>query len=390
MNESYFCFMRSQGYPIIIFLIWMLAGCGSGVLNPSGEKHEPGSKSASSHLPEFAKGFLIEPVEEGFMLKLFDPWNPGKELIRYLVSDASTSASGSYINTIKPINSRIVVASTTHVAFLSALGASAYLAGSTNPARICDPEVSERFHRGDFLNLGRDLDFNLEALVMAAPDLIMQTGFEGQLSRDSRLHELGIPVLYFHEWMEPTPLGRTEWIKVAGLVTGKMPEADSLFNIIRDQYLWLVSMAGKRLSEPMVMSGNDFKGTWYMPGGNNYMARLFQDAGFNYPFERFKGSASMALGFESVLEMFDRSDIWIGVTSRSIKELVELDSRYKRFNPVITGRVYHVYKRENHTGGNDLWERGVVRPDEMLEDLIRIGHPGLLKDSLLHYYQKLD
>jgi len=66
------------------------------------------------------------------------------------------------------------------------------------------------------------------------------------------------------------------------------------------------------------------------------------------------------------------------------------DSRFKDFEPFETGRVYNNNKRTNDSGGNDFWESGVVHPEMLLADLIKIFHPDLMPDHELYYYQKVD
>ena len=62
---------------------------------------------------------------------------------------------------------------------------------------------------------------------------------------------------------------------------------------------------------------------------------------------------------------------------------------YKRQRPVREGRVYNNNRRTNPSGGNDYWESGVIHPDLILQDLIRIFHPELT-DAEPTYYRKLN
>ena len=53
------------------------------------------------------------------------------------------------------------------------------------------------------------------------------------------------------------------------------------------------------------------------------------------------------------------------------------------------GHVGHAEKRIGPGGGNEVWERGVLRPDETLADLIAIFHPELIGQRELVYYERL-
>ena len=64
--------------------------------------------------------------------------------------------------------------------------------------------------------------------------------------------------------------------------------------------------------------------------------------------------------------------------------------RTSTLSAVKSGKVYNNNKQLNPAGGNAYWELGVVQPDRILEDLIRILHPdifpgGSLEDSLTFY-----
>ena len=46
---------------------------------------------------------------------------------------------------------------------------------------------------------------------------------------------------------------------------------------------------------------------------------------------------------------------------------------FSRFGPVAKGLpIYNNIRCVNESGGNDFWERGAVRPDLVLEDMISI------------------
>ena len=52
---------------------------------------------------------------------------------------------------------------------------------------------------------------------------------EGAASCGRELFELGIPVLVDYSSYESNPLGRTEWVRLYGILTGKEAEAEAAF-----------------------------------------------------------------------------------------------------------------------------------------------------------------
>ena len=56
----------------------------------------------------------------------------------------------------------------------------------------------------------------------------------------------------------------------------------------------------------------------------------------------------------------------------------------------VDGEVWNDNKRLNPRGGNDFWESGVVRPDRILRDLVKILHPEIIPETdTLFYYRPI-
>ena len=102
---------------------------------------------------------------------------------------------------------------------------------STTAANWSIPEVLEALESGDLLYAGR----------YSAPDYELLLDQESRLAIEStmiyhspeiaeQLEELGIPVLVERSSYEPHPLGRMEWIKLYGLLTGAEDEANAFFD----------------------------------------------------------------------------------------------------------------------------------------------------------------
>jgi iron complex transport system substrate-binding protein len=339
---------------------------------------------------KYAKGFRVEKNDVGTILILSDPLNIGKEIARYrlLKAESSNPPLSGYIDIVVPVQ-KLAASSTTHAGFLAALGARDQLMGCNNPERLYDTLLFNRFLNGSLLRMGRDLDYNLEFLISNQPDLVLQTGIDGQFNPDERLTEVGIPVMFVLEWMESTPLGRAEWIKVFGQITGKVGKADSLFNVIEKKYNDLATLGHSTDEKVRVLTGNVFQGTWYMPGGRNYMTRFFEDAGMDYLWKETDQSASLALSFESVVYQLADAPIWINVNIDSLSGLLASEERYSVFRALREKRVFSVFNRTNSHGGNDFWEGAVVRPDQVLEDLLAIAHPEMIPDHDWNYYKPL-
>jgi iron complex transport system substrate-binding protein len=171
----------------------------------------------------------------------------------------------------------------------------------------------------------------------------------------------------------------------------KETQADSVFNQIEKSYLNTIALVSDKEPKPTVMSGIVYGDTWFLPGGQNYAARLFIDAGFTYLWSENQNNAFLELSFESVYEKAHTADFWIGVGSyTSLKELTETDQRYTRFDAVRNHKVYTYDYRKGATGGSEFLELGYLRPDMIIKDLVKIAYPELLPDYSLYFHRKLE
>ncbi|MBO5619417.1 MAG: ABC transporter substrate-binding protein [Paludibacteraceae bacterium] len=285
---------------------------------------------------------------------------------------------------------RLGTMSTVQVGFLYALDAIDHLAA------VCNPELIYTPIKGDEIDLGDSMKPSAERVLQAGLDALLAVNY-GQYDNleAARLEKLGVPVIYINEWQEGSPLARAEWIRVIGALVGKLHEADSIFNAVEAKYL---SLSAERSVKPdsgldsdskavSIMSGNNFRGTWYVPSGKNYLAYLFKDAGAEYPFYNDERATSIPLTVEETIHYFHNADVWVGAGGNSLAELAEMDEKHTWFKAYENGRVYNWRKQRKAGGPNNFWERGVVHPEEMLEDVINILNNA--PDSLLHFAERL-
>lgn len=209
----------------------------------------------------------------------------------------------------------------------------------------------------------------------------------GQLRK---VEELGIPVVINAEYLEEHPLGRAEWIKFMALFFNKEQQADSIFQLIEKEYLNTKELAANTSTKPTVLSGVVYSDAWFMPGGQNYAAKLIHDAGCQYIWGADSSKGFLQLSFESVYEKAHAADLWIGVASfGTLEEIKNADARYTKFNPYKTKEVYTYNVRKGAKGGSEFLELGYLRPDIILKDLVKIAHPDILPEHELYFYDRL-
>jgi len=339
----------------------------------------------------YATGFSVDYFPGYKRLVLHSPWTEGEELARYyLTADTAQQTPTDGIRIVTPVRS-IVTASSTHYAFLDLLGELNKVIGLCEVKRVYNPILREGSAAGRIIDLGDPFRMNVERCLMLKPGLVMVSGFNQYDENVNRLIAAGVPVVYNNEWMEADVLGRAEWIRYIACFFDKEVLADSLFAQTVQRYEYLRKLGSTATgTKPVILSGDNFRGTWYQPGGRSFTARLFVDAGGNYLYKNDTTRGSLPLSFEQVYKQLGEADIWVGATSAtSLQELKSLDQRYTLFKAFRQGKVYSYTNRVTPQGGNDFWEGAVAHPDSLLADFLHLFHPELLPNHTWTYLKQL-
>ena len=331
-------------------LLFCFAGC----------TKQPAEQGSIPSGNKYAVGFQITPTDTGTIVEVFQPY------ARICVRE--------------PMH-RLGTMSTVQVGFLDAIDALDCLVA------VCNPELIYTPVKGNEIDLGDSMKPSAERTLQAGLDALLAVNYGQYDNLEAlRLEKLGVRTIYINEWQEGSPLARAEWIRVLGALTGRLHEADSVFYEVETKYANLKSSISN-LQSTKIMSGNNFRGTWYVPSGKNYLAYLFKDAGAAYPFYDDERETSIPLTIEETLRYFHDAEVWVGANGNSLAELAELDEKHTWFTAYQNGRVYNWRKQRLPSGANNFWERGVVHPEEMLEDVIHILNNA--PDSTLHFAERL-
>jgi iron complex transport system substrate-binding protein len=340
----------------------------------------------------FANGFTISYVPGGKVITILSPFEQKTTATRYLLVPRGAARPAGYADAIvveTPIRT-LVGLSSMHVALVDFLGADDVLVGLGNLKYASAPRVRQRIAAGKILEAGQGKELHNEQLIAQHPDLVMATGWPGEgLTRYQTLQAAGVPVMINSEWVESTPLGRAEWVKVVAALLNQEDLVNQKFGQVVRDYQRLATLGHRAAKKPSVIVGLPFKDVWHVPDTDSYMAQFLRDAGTTYQWDKTKSpQGSLALSFEAVAPVALAADYWLQTgTATTRAEIVAQDARYAAFAPFKAGRLYNNNRRTNAQGSNDYWESGAVRPDLVLSDLIRILHPELLPTWQLYYYQ---
>lgn len=342
---------------------------------------------------KYAEGFIIERIGNATLVEVTYPFQGATSGYAYLLVPAGQEPPR-HVSDAKviytPVES-IVCTSTTHIPLLDYLNETDKLVGFPTTDYISSEKMRQRIDSGKVVDLGIDKGLNLERLAMLDPGIVMGYSMSGDYGQFKKIESLGIPVVINGEYLEHHPLGRAEWIKFMALFFNKEDVADSVFAVIEENYLNAKAMGEAADSLRSVLSGIVYGDAWFLPGGQNYAAKMFKDAGCQYLWEDTQSNGYLELSFESVYAKAHAADLWIGTGGyKSLAEIAAADRRYTSFRPFRTKQVYNYDAREGAKGGNEFLELGYLRPDLILRDLIKIAHPEDLPDHQLYFYRKLN
>ena len=343
------------------------------------------------YTPRYAQGFKIIGAEnrQSTILQIENPWQGAEEVAHqlFIARNGERAPEGFEGQTIEGDAQRVICMSSSHVAIFDAIGEVERVVGVSGINFISNDYI--RSHSDSIGDVGQDSDANFELIVALDPDIILLYGITGASTIEGKLRELGIPYAYIGEYLEEAPLGKTEWMVALAEIVGQREKAEQIFAQIPQRYDTLKAQAAAALTpKPKVMINTPYADSWFMASTSSYVARLIADAGGDYIYQRNTSNSSLPIDIEEAARLCAEADVWINVGS--ISSLDDMRRQFPKFAdaPAVLSRaVYNSDKRISPNGGNDFWESGMVNPDLILRDMIKIFHPELITDEFVYYRQ---
>ena len=226
----------------------------------------------------------------------------------------------------------------------------------------------------------------LDALVAAKPDvLLMSLGDMANVGAKPRIEALGIPVVPIFLDNEPDYMGRVDYVRLIGMLTGRESQADAFVDTVAKSVDALKKAAAAQPTRTVMSAWLSGSGRW-MATIRNADAKLLRDANGRNPFEGPDDLRKDSFNRVSTEELIARgrdADCWI-----------MRDSHSQPFKDVGTLRRSKAYRQgclfaadgmtKPQADAFDLYETAVIRPDLVLGDLVRMLHPAL-RDQPFRY-----
>ena len=363
--------------------VLLLSACGGKSSTASG------SEQGDTIPLHYSSNLSLIDYEDCIVAQLRNPWDTAKILHTYVLVDKNQPLpqelpQGTLVRT--PL-SKAVIYSSVHCSLLKDFGALNSIGGVCDLKYIKLPEIEEGCRNGTIADVGDGMNPNIEKIIDLHPDAILLSPFENS-GGYGRVEKLNVPIIECADYMETSSLGRAEWMRFYGLLFGKKTEADAMFAAVERNYKDLQELVKPISFAPSVMCDLKTSSTWYTPGGNSTIAKLYSDAGANYIFREDTHSGSLPYPFEVIFEKGQQTDFWL------IRYNQPIDKTYKELEKEFAPYAgFRAFKERNIYGCNTnrvpFYEETPFHPDWLLKDLIKIFHPSLLEGYELRYYKKL-
>ncbi|WP_433813434.1 ABC transporter substrate-binding protein [Flavobacterium johnsoniae] len=376
-------------FPKLIFIssFFILFGC------KKNETSEVAKTDAAKNSIEYASGLSIVKYDDYSVVTVSNPWPNANKDFKYVLKEKEAKVPDSlqaYTSIQVPLES-VVVTSTTNIPFLEMLEVENKLVGFPHTDYISSEKTRALIDKGSVKNVGQNEKLNIEQLIELSPDLIVTFGVDNNNPMLDNLKKSGLNILIQGDWMEQSPLGKAEWIKLYGALFGKEEKAKELFDKIVQSYEQAKKLAAEKEVNSTVLYGSMYEDVWYVAKGNSWVAEFMKDAHANYLWADLKGTGSEGLSFEKVLDKAKTASVWIASGSfKSLDELQKANPHYGEFDAFKNKNVYSFEGKLGATGGTVYYELAPSRPDLVLKDYIKIFHPDLLPSYEFTFASKLN
>ena len=334
---------------LFLMAAW-LVGCSaapvaSGSTAPEG-KEIPGLIWESSMEPEYATQFAVDYYQGGYALM---------EVIgdcRYLVVPEGKEVPEGLDESIKvlqqPLDTIYLQATSAMALFdrIDGLG-SIRLVGTRKDGWYVENAV-KAMEEGRMLFSGSYSQPDYELMVEEGCDLAIESTMILHAPKvREMIEQLGIPVFVEHASYEKHPLGRTEWVKVYGVMLDKEQEAEAFFQTQTDAIRQFrdIENTGKTVAFFYLASN----GSVNVRATSDYVPKMMEIAGGNYVFSDISDPDSRRSSVSLTMEEFYNTAVGadyliynaaIDDPIYTIDELIAKDSLFADFKAVKNGDVW--------------------------------------------------
>ena len=337
------------------------------------------------NLMRYARNVVVSEQDYGYLMEVICPWDTTLSLGKFALVKDTAKAIGEELTQVRvPVQSVVSFSATQWAVFLR-LGEINRIKGILEGRFVTDSTMRSLLAQEKVYDIGTEAAADIERMIQIQPDILLYSPyFDGN---QGGLNITGAVLFPFADYMENTPLGRAEWIRVIGMLTGCEDKADAWFDDIERRYNALSTLCTEVDHRPTVFSDLAFNGQWYVAGGRSYIAKLFADAGADYIWKDNPSTASVPMDAESILAKAQHADYWRVINSNPFPMTYESLGKESPVYPLFDAFKNHriIVCDILSTG---YFEQSQCEPDLLLADFIHFFHPELLTGEWEGYQPK--
>ena len=343
--------MRKRGMVLLLSLLLLLtAACSPGEGGADGERNTDISAELEyedSMELLYAEKFSVDYYTGGFSLVTVN----GSE--RYLVVPEGKESPGDLAEDItvlyQPLDRIYLVASAVMDMFISMDSLDVIRFTGTKAESWYLEEAREAVETGDILYAGNYSAPDYEQILAEGCDLAIENTMVYHTPEvKEQLEKFGIPVMVDYSSYETEPLGRTEWVKLYGLLAGREEEAAEAFAGQQEAFASIgdAEDTGKTVAFFYITSSGEVN----VRKASDYLPKMIELAGGHYVFsdlgvEDDTASSTVSLQMEEFYAAAREADYLIYNSTidgelSSVEELFGKSELLENFKAVREGNVY--------------------------------------------------
>ena len=334
---------------LALALLLVLAGCGqkaSGTdQKPTGPDWSELTCTGSMQL-DYAQQFSVDYYGDYALISIPDDQS------RYLLVPEGCGVPKGVDKDItvlcQPLNNIYLVASASMDMFLAADALSSIRFVGLDQDGWYLPGVKEALQAGDLVYAGKYSAPDYERICAENCSLAIEnTMIYHDPGIREELEHLGIPVMVDHSSYETDPLGRMEWVKLYGLLTGHLDQAEQAFAEQEEAFSQLNEVSTGKTVAFFYLNTN---GAAVVRRSTDYVAKLIEIAGGEYAFpelgaEEGSHSSTTTIQMESFYMAAKDADYIIYNSSimgemNTLEDLLAKNELFANFRAVQEGHVY--------------------------------------------------
>lgn len=295
---------------------------------------------------EYAQKFTIDNYKGGYAL--ITVADDGRFLVVPEGKEAPADLAKDITVLQQPIQNIYLVASAVMDMFVSLDALDTIRFSGTKTEGWYIDEAKAAMENGDILYAGKYSAPDYEQILAQNCDLAIENTMISHTPEvQEQLEKFGIPVLVDHSSYEPNPLGRTEWVKLYGLLTGHEEEAEAAFAKEADAFEAISGEAatGKTVAFFYITSNGEAN----VRKSADYLPKMIELAGGTYIFrdlgDEDDATSTMSMQMEEFYAGAKDADYIIYNSTiegqlSSVDELLAKSPLLQKFKAVQEGHVY--------------------------------------------------